>query len=121
VDVNLFVANVVIAAKYQPRAFLTEFEDAVEEVFQPAHLELLPFIATCTGRVIGADDGQVAKIGAQKPAFIVIPFDPHATNDSIGRLPTEDGHTAVSFLLCRKKMRLVPDILKGRGGELIGL
>lgn len=121
VDVDGFVADVVVSGQDQERAGFAEFRHIVLEIGQPFHFESLAFITRSAGGMVDAYHAQVAEIGPDEPAFVVVSGNPHSLFDMVGFLFAKEGHAAISFFLGREAVCGVSGTGDFHGGNLFGL
>ena len=121
VDVDGFMAYVIISADDEVRPLLTQFRDPRQEVLEKLHLEILPYIACRTAGYIGINDGEVAEIGTQHPSLAVVFGIPHADDHFVRYLLGEDTHAGITLLLCRMDIGMIAQFLERQHVYLLGL
>ena len=99
--VNIYraVTNIIVPAKDQVRAGFLQFFHVILEVFQPFHLECLPFISCRSGRMIYTYDRQVAVVGTNETSLVVVRGEPHPVFHVIRLRFREYRYPAISFFL----------------------
>ena len=120
VDVDVLVADVVVARKHQLRPFLTQRIDILTEEIQPNHFERLTLVASSARGMIDAHHREVAKVGAEETALVVVKGFVHAIDHVVGFLLRDEAHAAVAFLLGWEPVMMVAHHLKVHQGDLVG-
>ena len=99
VDVDCFVAYVVVSRQNQVRSCLSQIFHVRLEVFGPLHLERLALVTGCAGWMIDADDAQLPEVGSDKASFVVVCRYTHALFYVIGFLAAKQGYSTVPLFL----------------------
>ena len=99
VDVDCFVAYVVVSRQNQVRSCLSQIFHVRLEVFEPLHLERLALVTGCAGWMIDADDAQLPEVGSDKASFVVVCRYTHALFYVIGFLAAKQGYSTVPLFL----------------------
>ena len=77
-DVHFGVGDVVVSDDEQVGSFLFQGVGPDQHVLEEAHFHGLSYIAGGAAGEITVEDGQIAQVGAEHPAFAIIFVDTHA-------------------------------------------
>ena len=119
VDVDVLMADVVVAREDQFRPFLAQLVHIVAEEIEPHHLEGLTFVACGARGVVHAHHGAVAEVGTQKTSLVVVEGIAHAIFHMVGFHFGDQPHPTVAFLLGREPIGVVSHHLKIHLGDLV--
>ena len=120
VDVDVLVADVVVAGKHEVGPFFPQFVDIFAEEVEPHHFEGLALIARGARGVVDAHHRQVAKVGAEEAALVVVQGLVHAVDHVVGFLFCDEAHAAVTFFLRGEPIVVVAHHLEIHQGNLVG-
>ena len=120
VDVDVLVADVVVARKHKVGALFPQRVDIVAEEVEPYHLEGLAFVARGARGMVDAHHREVAEVGTEETPFVVVQGFVHAVNHVVRLLFRDEAHAAVAFLLGREPIVVVAHHLEVHQRDLVG-
>ena len=121
VDVNGFVADIIVAADNDVRSLFAQLINPYKEILEKLHLEVLTDIARRTTRNIGVHDGDVAEVRTQHAALAVVLGIAHTYHHFVRFALGEDTHAGVAFFLRRVDITAVAEFLHRQHINLLGL
>ena len=119
VDVDVLVADVVVAGEHELRSLFPQFVDILTEEVEPHHLEGLAFVARGARGMVDAHHREVTKVGTEEAAFVVVYGFVHPVNHVIGFLFCDEAYAAVAFLLSWEPIVVVAHHLEVHQGNLV--
>ena len=120
VDVDVLVADVVVAGEHQLRSFFPQFVDILAEVVEPHHLKGLALVTRSARGVVDTHHREVAEVGTEEATFVVVQRFIHAIDHVVGLLFCDEAYAAVAFLLGGEPIVMVAHHLEVHQGNLVG-